>query len=102
MRKNILYQMAPEFVLSVIFFSACSQGKILHVSHTGLPGISPVGQMRSVQEAVSNLSAGDTVIIHEGVYREQVTIEPSGTEEKTNYNTSGNRRVRGCDRCRPA
>lgn len=82
MRKQGLNQLKLGFMLLGIFLCTSSNGKILHVSQKNLPGISPESQVRSIGEAVSILSAGDTAIIHGGVYREQVTVEQSGTPLK--------------------
>jgi len=57
-------------------------GRQWHVSQTKLPGIRPDPQVRSIGEAVSRLGAGDTAIIHGGVYREQVTVETGGEPQK--------------------
>jgi hypothetical protein len=62
-----------------VLLCTCSQGKTWHVSQKNLPCISKESHVRSISEAVSHLSAGDTAIIHGGVYREQVNIEQSGT-----------------------
>ncbi len=47
-----------------------------------LPGIRPDSQVRSIGDAISHLGAGDTAIIHGGVYREQVTVDRSGQPDK--------------------
>ena len=83
MRKYELNKMKLGFVLLGIFLCTSSEGKIWHVAQKNLPGIDTESQVRSIGEAVSQLAAGDTVIIHGGVYREQVTIEQSGTAEKS-------------------
>jgi hypothetical protein len=41
-----------------------------------------VSQVRTISEAASKVEPGDTVVIHSGVYRETVTIEKSGTQER--------------------
>lgn len=69
-------------ILLTVFLCTSARGKIWHVAQKNLPGISTDVQISSINEAVSHLSAGDTVIIHGGVYREQVTIERSGISEK--------------------
>jgi hypothetical protein len=65
-----------------IFLCTSTEAKIWHVAQKNLPGIDTESQVRSISEAISQLAAGDTVIIHGGIYREQVTIEQSGTAEK--------------------
>ncbi len=82
MRKHRLNQMKLRFVLLGIFLCTSSEGKIWHVAQKNLPGIGTDSQVRSIGEAVSQLATGDTIIIHGGVYREQVTVEQSGTAEK--------------------
>ena len=82
MRKHILNQMKLGFALLGIFLCTSTEGKIWHVAQKNLPGIGTDNQVRSIGEAVSRLAAGDTIIIHGGVYREQVTVEQSGTVEK--------------------
>jgi hypothetical protein len=81
MKKYELNKMKLGFVL-LVFLCACSQGKILHVSQKNLSGIGTDSQVRTIDEAVSQLAAGDTIIIHGGLYREQITVEQSGTAEK--------------------
>jgi hypothetical protein len=82
MRKYKLTQIKLTILLIVVFLCNSSQGKIWHVAQDNLPDIDKNYQVRSINKAVSNLSAGDTLIIHGGVYREQVIIEQSGTSEK--------------------
>jgi len=82
MRKHRLNQIKLGFMLLGIFLCTSSESKILHVAQKNLPGIGTNSQVRSISEAVSQLAAGDTVIIHGGVYREQITVEQSGTAEK--------------------
>ncbi|MHB1458067.1 MAG: right-handed parallel beta-helix repeat-containing protein [Armatimonadota bacterium] len=53
-------------------------GKTLHVSQQPLSGVSGK-QYSTISEAAVIVQAGDTVVIHGGVYRETVTIEKSGT-----------------------
>ena len=69
-------------VLLVIFLCISAHGKDWHVSQKALPGIDMGDQVRSISDAVSRLNAGDTAIIHGGVYREQVTIDKNGTPGK--------------------
>lgn len=69
-------------VLLQVFLCASAQAKTWHVAQKNLPGIGTGRQTRSIDEAVSRLEAGDTVIIHGGIYRERVVVEKSGTPEK--------------------
>ena len=82
MRKYRFVQMKFTFVLLMLLLPTSSQAKIWHVTQNNLPDIVTNTQVRSISEAISNLSAGDTAIIHGGIYREQVTIEQNGTSEK--------------------
>ncbi|MHC4509188.1 MAG: right-handed parallel beta-helix repeat-containing protein [Planctomycetota bacterium] len=68
-------------ILLAVFLYASAQGRTWHVAQENLPGINAEGQVHSVGEAASALEAGDTVIIHGGIYREHVAIEKSGTAE---------------------
>jgi hypothetical protein len=53
-----------------------------HVAPRELAGLPPDAQVRTISEAATKAEAGDTVVIHDGIYRESVTVERSGTEEK--------------------
>jgi len=52
-----------------------------HVAPKELIGL-PDAQVRTISEAATKAEPGDTVVIHDGIYRETVTVEKSGTEEK--------------------
>ncbi|MHC4560693.1 MAG: chondroitinase-B domain-containing protein, partial [Planctomycetota bacterium] len=82
MRKHQLNKLKLGFVLLGMFLCNSTEGKTWHIAQKNLPGIGIDSQLRSIGEAVSRLAAGDKVIIHGGVYREQVTVEQSGTAEK--------------------
>ncbi|MHC4726589.1 MAG: right-handed parallel beta-helix repeat-containing protein [Planctomycetota bacterium] len=82
MKKDRLNQLKLGFALLGIFLCTSTEGKIWHVAQKNLPDIGTENQVRSIGEAVSRLAAGDTLIIHGGVYREQVNVEQSGTPEK--------------------
>ncbi|UCC96338.1 MAG: right-handed parallel beta-helix repeat-containing protein [Phycisphaerales bacterium] len=64
-----------------VFLYTSAQARTWHVAQENLPSIESDRQVRSIGEAVSALEAGDTVIIHGGIYREQVVVETSGTAE---------------------
>jgi hypothetical protein len=68
-------------ILLAGFLCAAARGTTWHVAQENLPGISADLQARTIGEAVSRLEAGDTAIIHGGIYREQVAIDKSGTAE---------------------
>jgi hypothetical protein len=65
-----------------IFLCISAHGREWHVSQKELTGINVDAQVRSISEAVERLEAGDTIIIHGGVYREQVTVDTDGTDGK--------------------
>lgn len=69
-------------VLLVTFLGGSAYGKDWHVSQKALQGIDEGDQIRSIGEAIVRLNAGDTAIIHGGVYREQVTVDKNGTPDK--------------------
>jgi hypothetical protein len=54
-------------------------GRVLHVSQRPLLGIAADQQFRTISAAAKIVEPGDTVLIHTGTYREQVTVETSGT-----------------------
>ncbi len=58
------------------------KARVLHVSQNQLPEIDSQVQTRSIGEAVALLQAGDTLIIHNGIYRERINIDKDGTSEK--------------------
>ncbi|KPK38171.1 MAG: hypothetical protein AMJ65_13275 [Phycisphaerae bacterium SG8_4] len=78
MKKRLLDNIRPFCVLSVVLLCASASGKDWHVCQRILPGIDTNSQIRSIGEAVERLQAGDTVTIHGGIYREQVTIDKNG------------------------
>ena len=53
-----------------------------HVAPKELTGLPPAAQVRTISEAAAKAEPGDTVVIHDGIYRETVTVEKSGTAEK--------------------
>ncbi len=53
-----------------------------HVAPGELAGLPPNVQVRTISEAATKAEPGDTVVIHDGIYRESVTVETSGTAEK--------------------
>lgn len=69
-------------VLLQVLLCVSSQGREWHVSQEELPGIDSGAQVRSISEAISRLQPGDTATVHGGVYREQVTVDRSGTQDK--------------------
>ncbi|MHC4165364.1 MAG: right-handed parallel beta-helix repeat-containing protein [Planctomycetota bacterium] len=65
-----------------MFLCILAHGREWHVSQKELPGVDAEAQFRSIGGAVSRLRSGDAVIVHGGVYREQVKLEKSGTPDK--------------------
>jgi len=66
--------------LLCLFLLLASSSKVIadrirHVSKKELPGIKADEQVRTIREAASLVKPGDTVIIHNGIYREKVVIE---------------------------
>ncbi len=61
---------------------AGGQGRTWHVSPRELAGVPAEVQFRTISEAARRVEPGDTVVIHEGVYRETVVVEKDGTPEK--------------------
>ena len=57
----------------------CVQAKTWHVSQETLHSIPAPDQVRTIQEAVSQLEPGDRVMLHGGIYRETVTLKQSGS-----------------------
>lgn len=66
----------------VLVASAHASAGEWHVSPKRLEGIARDAQLRSISEAAKRAGAGDTVLIHAGVYRESVTVEASGTRAR--------------------
>jgi hypothetical protein len=52
---------------------------MLHVSPNELTDIDQQQQVRTISRAADIVEPGDTVIIHNGIYREAAVIEKSGT-----------------------
>jgi Right handed beta helix region/Chondroitinase B len=53
-----------------------------HVSPVELNGLPKDVQVRTISQAATKVEPGDIVVIHDGIYRETVTVEQSGTAEK--------------------
>jgi hypothetical protein len=59
-------------------FCVVANGKTWHVSGGILPDIESQEQLRTIAQAAVLVEPGDVVMIHSGVYREQVIIEKNG------------------------
>ena len=69
-------------ILTVAGVHALPAGAVWHVAPQPLANIASDRQFRTISEAARAVRAGDTVVVHSGVYRESVSIEKSGTAEK--------------------
>ena len=66
----------------VLLVCACrSLARTWHVAQNEIPQIDADAQVRTISEATSRAEAGDTIVVHGGVYREFVRIDRSGTAE---------------------
>ena len=65
-------------LMTGFYFSAAANGKTWHVSGQNLAGIKQDEQVQTISKAASLAGPGDTVIVHDGIYRETVVIEKSG------------------------
>ncbi|MEN6334041.1 MAG: right-handed parallel beta-helix repeat-containing protein [Phycisphaerales bacterium] len=62
----------------MLSFVAQAQGKTWHVAAAPLSQIAADSQTRTIRDAVALAQAGDIILLHGGIYREQVTIDKSG------------------------
>ena len=60
---------------------SCATAKTWHVAKATIAGISAADQVNRIDEAVARVQAGDTIVIHGGVYREKVVLSQSGSAE---------------------
>jgi parallel beta-helix repeat protein len=70
--------------LFVVGFSLCTSadGTTWHVSGKRLRGIEQEEQVRTISEAAALVEPGDTVLIHNGIYRETVVSGKSGLPDR--------------------
>ena len=73
-RKRVL-----NAVTVCMWLCAVADARIWHVSVKKLPGIE---SMPTIAQATANVEAGDTIIVHSGVYREKVIIDRSGRPDR--------------------
>jgi parallel beta-helix repeat protein len=78
---------AATALLAIYVLSGClisgARGDVFHVSPSGNDAKgdgSNENPMRTINKALGECSAGDTVMVHKGVYRERVSVEVSGTK----------------------
>jgi hypothetical protein len=76
--KNRHFQEIGFVLMLGLSFCAEADGKTWHVSGEILAGINQQKQVRTIAETAAVVEPGDTVIIHNGIYREAVVIEKSG------------------------
>jgi hypothetical protein len=69
-------------VVVILSLTVQTQARVWHVAAKTLPGIDPNNQVSTVGEGVVHLEPGDTLLLHGGIYREEVTIDTSGTAER--------------------
>jgi hypothetical protein len=69
-------------LVSGLSICTVATAKTWHVSGEILPGIEQQQQVRTISQAAALAEPGDKVMIHSGVYREQVVIEKSGTPDR--------------------
>ena len=69
-------------VLLAFSLVAQAQARTWHVAQKPLAGIDPNSQSRTIAESAARLGPGDTVLVHGGIYREQVAIDKSGLPER--------------------
>jgi Right handed beta helix region len=71
-----------RFSWLLVLTVSAAHGSTWHVSPQSLPAVPANEQFPIIQEAAKVAEAGDTVLIHSGVYRESVVIEKSGTPQQ--------------------
>jgi hypothetical protein len=62
-----------------LWLCVAANARLWHVSGKRLPGIESVP---TITQAAANIEAGDTIIVHSGVYREKVLIDRSGRPDR--------------------
>jgi hypothetical protein len=75
------YQWAATLLLLLLPFTQ-ARAKTWHVAPKALPGIEADSQTRTIRDAVASVEPGDTILVHGGIYREQVVIEKSGLPDR--------------------
>jgi hypothetical protein len=73
---------ATSAILLVACFALPAQAKVWHVAQGRLPGIAAHSRVDRIGQAVKQLAPGDTVLIHGGVYREQIKLSQSGMPDQ--------------------
>lgn len=68
--------------LMILSLAALAQARVWHVAEKTLPRIDPNDQVTTIGKGVARLEPGDTLLLHGGIYREEVTIDKSGTAQQ--------------------
>jgi Right handed beta helix region/Chondroitinase B len=68
--------------LALLLWTVPASARTWHVAQKLIPQIDAGEQVRTVGEAVSHAQAGDTILVHGGIYRESVRIDKSGTQDQ--------------------
>ena len=66
----------------LLMCAAPAWARTWHVAQKAMPHTGTSRQVRTIGQAVARVEPGDTIVIHGGVYREDVVIERSGSEDK--------------------
>lgn len=66
------------FLWVLILLCAAGHARVRHVSKDTLSAVDSGSQERTIGAALANARAGDRIVIHGGVYREELTVERSG------------------------
>ena len=75
-----MFKLSSCLVAAVFSLSALgARAATYHVAPAPLANVPAESQFRSINEAAALANAGDTVVIHDGIYRESVRIANSGT-----------------------
>ncbi len=65
-------------VMLLLGLNLSAQAKTWHVSPETIAGVPGDSQIRTIGAAIKQLTPGDTVLIHAGIYREALALRPSG------------------------
>jgi predicted SnoaL-like aldol condensation-catalyzing enzyme len=76
--------LVPCLCCASVWPDAISSGRVIYVSPTGRPGASGTAEapLASIQEALDRATAGDTVHLLPGLYRERVSFKHSGEYQR--------------------
>lgn len=74
--------MQKAILVFAVLCCSAADARTLHVSEAPLQTVAAESQFRTIGEAAKIVAPGDNIVIHEGVYRESLAIETSGTKDK--------------------